>query len=82
MAAAHPDRLTDPAVRAQIMERCRGYDGPVEFFTDRLASGVAQIAGAFFPRPVIVRFSDFKTKRVCPPAGRCRLLRAQGVQPG
>jgi pyruvate,water dikinase len=61
MAAAHPERLTDPAVRAQIMERCRGYAGPVEFFIDRLASGVGQIAGAFYPRPVIVRFSDFKT---------------------
>jgi len=61
MAAAHPERLTDPAIRARIIERCRGYAGPGEFFIDRLASGVGQIAGAFYPRPVIVRFSDFKT---------------------
>src|SRR5690606_7661847 len=42
-------------------ERAHGYASPAEFFIDRLASGVAQIAAAFHPRPVIVRMSDFKT---------------------
>jgi pyruvate,water dikinase len=61
MAVAHPERIGDPAVRAAIEARCRGYDSPTEFFVERLAAGVGQIAAAFYPRPVIVRFSDFKT---------------------
>lgn len=60
MALLHPDRL-DSATVGEIAKRTRGFDGPVDFFVDRLASGVAQIAAAFYPRPVIVRFSDFKT---------------------
>jgi pyruvate,water dikinase len=61
MAVAHPERITDPAVRAEIASRCRGYESPTSFFVERLAAGVGQIAAAFYPRPVIVRFSDFKT---------------------
>ena len=38
-----------------------GYDDPVEFFVARLAEGIACIAAAFAPHPVIVRLSDFKT---------------------
>jgi pyruvate,water dikinase len=38
-----------------------GYDDPVEFFVGRLAEGIACIAAAFAPNPVIVRLSDFKT---------------------
>jgi pyruvate,water dikinase len=45
----------------EIARRVRGFASPTEFFVDRLASGVAQIAAAFYPRPVIVRMSDFKT---------------------
>src|SRR5690606_19477604 len=51
----------DAAVRAQIDERAAGYDGPVSFFVDKLAEGVATIAAAFAPKPVIVRLSDFKS---------------------
>ncbi len=61
MALLHPERLTDPAIRRQIEERTSGASSPAEFFVERLASGVGQIAAAFYPRPVIVRFSDFKT---------------------
>ncbi len=61
MALVHPDRVADPAVRKQIRQRARAYPSLPEFFVDRLASGIAQIGAAFFPRPVIVRFSDFKT---------------------
>ncbi len=60
MALIHPERL-DPEVAAQVRERAQGFATPAEFFVDRLATGVAQIAAAFHPRPVIVRFSDFKT---------------------
>jgi len=61
MALLHPERVEDPAIRARIRDRTREAASPAEFFIERLASGVAQIAAAFHPRPVIVRFSDFKT---------------------
>jgi len=60
MALIHPERVTDTATLAEIRARLAGAD-PKEFFIDRLATGVARIAAGFWPRPVIVRFSDFKT---------------------
>jgi pyruvate,water dikinase len=60
MALLHPERVDD-AVAAQIIARARGFDSPAEFFVTKLASGLALIAAAFHPRPVIARFSDFKT---------------------
>jgi pyruvate, water dikinase len=38
-----------------------GYDDPVAFFVDKLAEGIATLAAAFAPQPVIVRLSDFKS---------------------
>jgi pyruvate,water dikinase len=61
MALLHPERVNDQAALAEIKKRSAGFATPAEFFVDRLATGVAQIAAAFYPRPVIVRFSDFKT---------------------
>lgn len=48
-------------VRNAIVARSRGWFDPVMFYVDTLAYGIAKIATAFYPRPVIVRFSDFKT---------------------
>ncbi|HEU4697851.1 MAG TPA: phosphoenolpyruvate synthase [Gemmatimonadales bacterium] len=61
MAALHPERLHDPAVAAAIHERAGRFATPAAFFVDRLATAIALMAAAFHPRPVIVRFSDFKT---------------------
>jgi pyruvate,water dikinase len=61
MALVHPERVSDRQAQADIRARVAGFDSPREFFIEKLAAGVAQIAGAFYPRPVIVRFSDFKT---------------------
>jgi pyruvate,water dikinase len=61
MALVHPERVVDPKVLAEIRARAADYPSLPELFVDRLAEGVAQIAAAFHPRPVIVRFSDFKT---------------------
>jgi pyruvate,water dikinase len=61
MALVRPDRVADRSDRQEIRRRTAAFASPTEFFVDRLASGVAQIAAAFYPRPVIVRFSDFKT---------------------
>jgi pyruvate,water dikinase len=61
MALLHPERVEDKRARAEIRERTSGYASPPAFFVDRLACGVGLIAAAFHPRPVILRFSDFKT---------------------
>ena len=61
MALVHPDKVADPAERAAIARLCRGYEKPADFFIERLAEGVGTIAAAFYPKPVIVRMSDFKT---------------------
>ncbi|GHG05990.1 phosphoenolpyruvate synthase [Deinococcus piscis] len=62
----HPRALLDypnvPAdVKAQIEEKTAGYATPRDFFREKLAEGVASIAAAFAPKPVIVRLSDFKS---------------------
>lgn len=62
----HPLALTNyrklPAnLRNQIEELTSAYPNKVQFYVDQLAYGIAQIAAAFYPKDVIVRFSDFKT---------------------
>ena len=61
MALVHPDRVSDPAEREEIERLVRGYESGGDFFVERLAEGVGTIAAAFYPRPVVVRLSDFKT---------------------
>ncbi|MDR6220282.1 pyruvate,water dikinase [Deinococcus soli (ex Cha et al. 2016)] len=62
----HPRALLDypdvpDDVKAQIEDRTAGYASPRDFFREKLAEGVASIAAAFAPKPVIVRLSDFKS---------------------
>ena len=62
----HPKAILDyPQVDAELknaVERiARGHASPRDFFIDKLAEGVATIAAAFWPKPVIVRMSDFKS---------------------
>ncbi len=61
MALVHPERVTDPQVRADLARLTSGYADGAAFFVERLAEGIGTIAAAFFPRPVVVRMSDFKT---------------------
>ena len=61
MAAAHPDRVASVRERQAIVRQSRADASPRDHFVRRLAEGVGIIAAAFFPRPVIVRLSDFKT---------------------
>jgi pyruvate,water dikinase len=61
MALVHPERITDQAVRAQVLQLAQGYERPTDYFVRELAEGVGTIAAAFYPKPVIVRLSDFKT---------------------
>ena len=62
----HPKAILDverlPASkREEIKRRARGYANPKEFFVEKLVEGVSTIAAAFWPNPVIVRLSDFKS---------------------
>jgi len=61
MALVNYPNLADPKTVHQIDERTPGYPDKKVFFVDKLAQSVALVAAAFYPRPVIVRFSDFKT---------------------
>ncbi len=61
MAIAHPERIDDPEVARELARRTRGYESPSHFFIERLSEGIATIAAAFYPKPVIVRLSDFKS---------------------
>jgi len=66
MIGVHPQALLeydqlDSDTRAAVDDQMAGYPDPVEFFVDKLAEGVATIAAAFAPEPVIVRMSDFKS---------------------
>ena len=60
MALAHPERVSEKD-RAAIAERARGFPTRREFFVRNLAEGVGTIAAAFYPKPVIIRLSDFKS---------------------
>lgn len=55
------DELAEGAEKDKIRELTRNYDRRADYFVDRLAEGVGQIAAAFYPKDVIVRLSDFKT---------------------
>jgi len=66
MIGVHPRALLDfatldPGVQDQVRRQMAGYADPVGFFVEKLAEGIACIAAAFAPQPVIVRLSDFKS---------------------
>ncbi len=66
MIGVHPNALLeydrlDAGTRAAVDEQMAGYPDPARFFIDKLAEGIATIAAAFAPEPVIVRMSDFKS---------------------
>ncbi len=61
LALLHPEKVTDPAARAAIARLTRGYVNGETFFVERLSEGIGTIAAAFWPKPVVVRMSDFKT---------------------
>jgi pyruvate, water dikinase len=61
LALLHFDRLEDELARYKIAELTAQYEDKVQFFVDKLAQGIGTIAAAFYPKPVIVRMSDFKS---------------------
>ncbi|MHB1188910.1 phosphoenolpyruvate synthase [Thiobacillus sp.] len=61
MALVHYQNLKDKKARRRIAELTMGYEDKMQYFVDTLARGIARIAAAQHPNPVIVRMSDFKT---------------------
>jgi len=66
MIGVHPKALLeydslDPDLQKTIGQQMAGYTDPVEFYIEKLSEGIATIACAFAPQPVIVRLSDFKS---------------------
>ena len=61
MALVHPERITDGNVKEKIDMLTFGYENKKDYFVEKLAQGVGTIAAAFYPKPVVVRMSDFKT---------------------
>jgi len=61
LALIHFDELEDELAKYKIAELTAQYEDKTLFFVDKLAQGIATIAAAFYPKPVIVRLSDFKS---------------------
>ncbi len=61
MALLQSEQIRDPGERAAIAALTRNYANPGDYYVDLLSQGMGRIAAAFFPKPVILRFSDFKS---------------------
>jgi len=61
LALLHPDKVDDPEARRMIDRLTHGYSDGGAYFVQRLSEGIGTIAAAFWPKPVVVRMSDFKT---------------------
>ncbi|QFS51789.1 pps, pyruvate, water dikinase [Nostoc sphaeroides CCNUC1] len=61
LALIHFNELEDELAKYKIAELTAQYEDKAQFFVDQLAQGIGAIAAAFYPKPVIVRLSDFKT---------------------
>ncbi len=61
MALVHPEKIADKKVLEEIESLTKGFAGKEAYFVEKLAEGVSTIAAAFYPKPVVVRMSDFKT---------------------
>ncbi len=63
------DQLQDRALKQLIADKTAAYSSPVDYYVERLKEGIATIAAAFYPKPVIVRLSDFKSNEYANLAG-------------
>ncbi len=66
MIGVHPKAVLDypnlsAELKRQVETKIAGYATPVDFYVEKLAEGIAMLGAAFAPKPVIVRFSDFKS---------------------
>ena len=75
MALVSPEKVVSPQARQEIQQLVRNYPKPADYFIEKLSEGVGMIGAAFYPKPVIVRLSDFKTNEYA------RLLGGEGFEP-
>jgi len=75
LALLQPDRVASAEEHEAIARLTAAYADPAEYYVDTLAQGMARIAAAFHPAPVILRFSDFKSNEYA------RLLGGSGFEP-
>jgi pyruvate,water dikinase len=61
MALVHPERVADANDAEEIERLTKGYSSKEDYFVEKLSFGVGTIAAAFYPKPVVVRMSDFKS---------------------
>ena len=61
LALIHHSEIKDKKVKSEINRLTFGYKDKKDYFVDKLSEGISQIASAFYPKPVIVRLSDFKS---------------------
>jgi pyruvate,water dikinase len=61
LALLHFDQLKDKAAKWEISQLTHLYENRVDYFVDKLASGIGMLAAAFHPKPVVVRMSDLKS---------------------
>lgn len=66
MIGIHPNAILCPNlltedISQKIIQKTSAYLSPTEFYIEKLAEGIATIAAAFYPKPAIIRFSDFKS---------------------
>ncbi|MHB1780365.1 phosphoenolpyruvate synthase [Acidithiobacillus sp.] len=72
MALLHPEQVEDAHERKALAALTQGYVQPADFFVERLSEGIGTIAAAFYPKPVVVRMSDFKSNEYAALlGGRC-----------
>ncbi len=75
MALVSPDKIVSAAARKEIERLVRDYPMPADYFIQKLSEGIGVIGAAFYPKPVIVRLSDFKTNEYA------RLMGGEGFEP-
>ena len=75
MALVSPEKIVSAQARQEIQHLVRNYSKPADYFIEKLSEGVGMIGAAFYPKPVIVRLSDFKTNEYA------RLLGGEGFEP-
>jgi pyruvate,water dikinase len=75
MALVNPEKVTSTRAQSAIRRLVRNYARPADYFVEKLSEGVGVIAAAFYPKPVIVRLSDFKTNEYA------KLIGGDGFEP-
>jgi pyruvate,water dikinase len=75
MALVNPEKVVSAQAQKEIRALVRNYRKPADYFIEKLSEGVGMIGAAFYPKPVIVRLSDFKTNEYA------RLLGGEGFEP-